>query len=58
MVSSLSSVSAAVSYTSPGVPGIEAPRLSATVRRARDRNMEAVPVSTKTRPRRRPISLL
>ena len=55
-VSSLSSVSAAVSYTSPWTPGSRPPRLAATVRSARARNIDAVPVSTNTRPRRRRIS--
>ena len=57
-VSSLSSVSAAVSYTSPGRPGILVPRDSAIARSPRGRNAEAVPVSTNTRPRRRWMSRL
>ena len=58
IVSSLSSVSASVSYTSPWWPGRSVPRLSAIVLSARDRNIEAVPVRTNTRPRRRRISRL
>ncbi len=54
-VSSLSSVRAAVSYTFPVAPGISTPRAAATSSKTCERKMLAVPVKTKTRPRRAAI---